>query len=194
MSVAVPLVHAVVVTGVCCGPFTSCCGSPFALCCSSHWCLTLPHAMGVNGVCSTINKCSCMQHSREHLTISYVFCNTYQALLVQSIVYRSALFSVAICCEESQTKNWAMQLIYTKVGCNVLSVLSVEFLSTIILAVVLGFVVMSFKTVIPWTTAFSFLHVPSQNHTCHYTSSRFIICFVTAVSFIYIPNESVNLL
>jgi hypothetical protein len=88
-------------------------------------CLTLPHAMAVNGVCSPINKCSCMQHSREHSTIAYVFCSTYQALLVQSSVYRSALFSVALCCEESQAKNWAMQLIYTKVGCSVLSVMNV---------------------------------------------------------------------
>jgi len=66
-----------------------------------------------------------MQHSREHSVIAYVFFNTYQALLVQSSVYRSALFSVALCCEESQTENWAMQLIYTTVGCNVLSVMIV---------------------------------------------------------------------
>ena len=43
------------------------------------------------------------------------------------------------------------------------------------LAVVLGFVVMSFATLIPWTTASSSLHVPTQTHVCHYTSSKLIV-------------------
>jgi len=136
-----------------------------------------------------------MQHLREHSTIAYGFCNTYDALLIQRSLYRCPLFSVALCCEESQTKNWDMQLIYTKVGCSVLSVMSFTaawFL--FMLAVVLGFVVTSFTTLIPWTTASCSLHVPTQDHICHYTSSKLISCFVTAASFMYISNESGNLL
>ena len=140
---------------------------------------------------------SCMQHLREHSPIANGFCNTYQALLIQRNVYRCALFSVAQCCEESQTKNWEMQLIYTKVGCSLLSVKSLTvayFLFTIMLVVVLGFVVVSFATLIPWTTSSPLLHVPTHNHICHYTSSKLISCFVTAISFIHISNESGNLL
>jgi hypothetical protein len=49
---------------------------------------------------------------------------------------------------------------------------------------------MSFTTLIPWTTASCSLHVPTQNHICHYTSSKLISCFVTAAFFMYISNES----
>jgi hypothetical protein len=137
-----------------------------------------------------------MQPVREYSTIAYGFCSTYQALLIQS-VYRCALFSVALCFEESETKNWDMQLIYTKVGCSVLSVMSVMAgycLFTIMLAVVHGFVVTSFMTLTPWTTASSSFHVPTRRTTRHYTSSKLMSSFVNAVSSMHISNESVNLL
>jgi hypothetical protein len=133
-----------------------------------------------------------MQHLREHSTIAYGFCNTYQALLIQRSVYRCALFSVALCCEENQTKNWDKQLMYTKVGCSVLSVICVAvvyFSITEMLAVILGFV-MSFTTPIPWTTASSSLHVPTQNHMSpHRFQAHQLLCHC---SFIYISNEVVT--
>jgi hypothetical protein len=98
---------------------------------------------------------------------------------------------------KSEIKNWDMQLVYTKVGCSVLCVMSLMaayFLFIIMLVVVHGFVVTSFMTLIPWTIASSSFHVPTYRTTCHYTSLKLISCFVNAVSSLHISNESGNLL